>query len=89
MTLGKKDKLRARFLSRPKDFTWDELEAVLKCFDYCLMTKGKTAGSRRAFFRERDKDIIYLHEPHSPNIVKICYIDQIIDKLRENGDLNE
>lgn len=87
--MGKKEKLKDRFLSRPSDLTWDELVSFLKNYGYIEKAKGKSAGSRRTFIREieNDKQIICLHEPHSPNIVKRCYIDQVRQKLEEDGVL--
>jgi len=40
--LSKIDKLIAKFLSKPKDFTWDELIAILNHFGYSEMATGKT-----------------------------------------------
>ena len=43
--MGKKDKLIKRLKSRPKDFTFDEAETLLKYFDFAYSNKGKTSGS--------------------------------------------
>lgn len=39
--MGKKDKLIKRLKSRPKDFTFDEAETLLKYFDFAYSNKGK------------------------------------------------
>jgi len=83
--VGKDDKLVDRFLKIPKDFTWDELIAVLKHYGYTLIKSGKTGGSRRKFVNDK-KVIINLHKPHPENIVKQYAIKQIIEKLTEQGD---
>ena len=50
--MGKKDKLIKRLKSRPKDFTFDEAETLLKYFDFAYSNKGKTSGSRVIFESE-------------------------------------
>jgi len=42
--MSKKDKLVKRFLSRPKDFTWQELVTMLEGFGFTQQTAGKTSG---------------------------------------------
>ncbi|MBE5902135.1 MAG: type II toxin-antitoxin system HicA family toxin [Lachnospiraceae bacterium] len=84
--MSKKEKLIKRLLSRPKDFTFDELEALLGYLDYKLDKKGKTSGSRVAFFKANGKTII-LHKPHPGNILNRNYLSDIIKHLKEEGDL--
>lgn len=84
--LSKLDKLIARFLSKPKDLTWDELVVVLSYYGYSEIPSGKTGGSRRKFMDE-DKVIISLHKPHPKPIVKLYVIGQLLDHLKEKGKL--
>lgn len=84
--MAKIDKLIARLLLRPADFTWDELLKILGHFGYQELKKGKTGGSRRKFANE-GKHIITLHKPHPENIMKRYMIDQVITVLKENGNL--
>jgi len=86
--MAKIDKLIARLLLRPADFTWDELVNVLGYLGYKELKKGKTGGSRRKFANE-GKQIINLHKPHPGNIVKRYMIDQVIAVLKENGNIND
>ncbi len=44
--MGRKEKLVNRFLSSPKDFTFDEVVTLLHFFDFEQMKTGKTGGSR-------------------------------------------
>ncbi|MBO7670742.1 MAG: type II toxin-antitoxin system HicA family toxin [Oscillospiraceae bacterium] len=85
----KHEKLLQRFLSKPKDFTFDELESLLAHFGYTIDNRGKTSGSAISFYRERDKDLIQLHRPHSPQIMKIYQIRDIVKHLEEKGDIEE
>ncbi len=86
--MAKNDKLIARLLLRPADFTWGELIHGLNYFGYHELKKGKTGGYRRKFANE-DKRIINLHKPHPGNIVKRYMIDQVIEVLKENGNIKD
>jgi hypothetical protein len=79
--LSKKDKLRERFLSIPKDFTWAELVTVLNSYGFI---ERKGLGSRRKFINENNV-IISLHEPHPQKIVKRYAIKEAIEALTNIG----
>ena len=76
-----KQKLIKRFISLPKDFTFDELSKLLKDFGYEIGSKGKTSGSRIRFVNAESKSIIDLHKPHPRNIVKSGALKDVYDKL--------
>ena len=82
--MSKKDKLEERFLSRPTDFTFDELTTLLNRFGYSIMNSGKTGGSR-VTFANSDGDYIRLHKPHPRNILKPYQIDDVTYALTERG----
>ncbi|MBS1531398.1 MAG: type II toxin-antitoxin system HicA family toxin [Bacteroidetes bacterium] len=86
--MSRNEKLIARLLSVPKDFTWDELTKVLAYFGYEELTGGKTGGSRRRFV-DGNKNIITLHKPHPANIVKAYAIREVITHLTEKGLLKD
>jgi len=75
------DKLIERLLSRPKDFTWDEMMKILKHYGYEEIPRGKTGGSRRKFVNEYH-EIISLHEPHPQKILKSYQINILIEHLK-------
>jgi len=79
--MSKKDKLLERLLSRPKDFTFDELITLLGRFGYYIVNAGKTGGSRVTF--TNGDDYIRLHKPHPRNILKSYQVDDIIASLKE------
>ena len=83
--MGKNEKLLRRLLSRPKDFTYDELKKVFSSLGDVEDHVGRTSGSRVAFYNKETKDLIRLHKPHPGNIVQVYVINQIIDKLRALG----
>jgi hypothetical protein len=82
--MSKKEKLIRRLLSRPTDFSFDELTTLLGSFGYTLETTGKTSGSRTMFTNE-DGDYIRLHKPHPRNILKLYQVDDIVSTLSERG----
>lgn len=82
----KLDKLKQRLLSRPKDFTFEELEGLLTKLGYKEIKPGKTAGSRKVFHHSESQHIIRLHKPHPKNILKAYVIHMVIEELRKvNG----
>jgi hypothetical protein len=83
-TLSKKEKLIARLLAKPKDFTFDELTTLLSYFNYAQVKLGKTSGSRVAFSND-EGDFIRLHKPHPRNILKPYQVRDIITALQERG----
>ncbi len=84
--MSKQEKLLKRLLSRPKDFTWNELIRLLNSYGFELL-KGN--GSRRKFCHPESKLIISLHEPHPQNTIKQYAIDIVINSLKEQGIVND
>jgi len=83
--MGTREKLIERFKNLPTDFTFDELERLLKCFGYERHDKGRTSGSRVIFKNEKGFTIM-LHRPHPGNIIKEYALKQVYDELK-NRDL--
>lgn len=82
--LSRKEKLITRLLSKPKDFTFEELTALLGYFNYKQANLGKASGSRVAF-SNGENDYIRLHKPHPRNILKAYQVEYIIIALQERG----
>ena len=82
--MGKKEKLKERLYSFPKDFTWQELTTVLSHSGYKELPSGGT--SARKFVDERNH-IIRVHKPHPRNIVKSYVIKEIVKALKEKDDV--
>ena len=83
--MSKTEKLLLRFLSRPKDFTFEELSRLLKSFGYEETKTGKTSGSRVTFYNVKLDDMIKFHKPHPSKIMKQCYLREIKQQLRDKG----
>ncbi|MEK6725668.1 MAG: type II toxin-antitoxin system HicA family toxin [Deltaproteobacteria bacterium] len=83
--MSKTEKLLQRFLSKPTDFTFEELERLLKGFGYKEAKTGKTSGSRVAFLNEETKSVIRLHKPHPNPELKRYQLNDAEDVLRKAG----
>jgi len=82
--VSKRDKLLTRFLSRPIDFSFDELVTLLGHFGYFYARGSKTGGSRVSF-TDGKGDYFRVHKPHPRSILKLYQIDDIIVSLAERG----
>jgi hypothetical protein len=82
--VGTKEKLIARFISLPNDFTWDEMQRLLIFLGYTPGNKGKTSGSR-VIFKNAGKRPIMLHKPHPGKIIKEYALKQVYDYLKNDG----
>ncbi len=78
--MSKFTKALARLPSRPKDFTWSELQTIM--FGY---EEKKGGGSRRKFIHPGTTAVVSLHEPHPKPQMKSYAIDIIIEHLNEGG----
>ncbi|MBI5428661.1 MAG: type II toxin-antitoxin system HicA family toxin [Nitrospinae bacterium] len=85
--MSKAQKLLERFLSKPSDFTFDELKRLLASRGYREEKTGKTSGSRISFINERSKHVIRLHKPHPRPVLKMYQIHQIMEELKDKGVL--
>lgn len=83
--MSKDEKLIKRLISKPKDFTYNELRKTLTSLGYSETQSGKTSGSRVAFVNAKDDHIIRLHKPHPNTELKQYQINQIVEELRSRG----
>jgi hypothetical protein len=80
--VSKRDKAVARLLSKPKDFTWEELVTVMMACGYEVKTTG---GSGRKFIHPESKATLYMHQPHPSNVLKAYQVKEAIAELTERG----
>ncbi|MCE8035341.1 type II toxin-antitoxin system HicA family toxin [Billgrantia tianxiuensis] len=73
-----------RLKERPKNYTWDELVALLNSLGYSL--KKAKRGSGRKFIDDK-KQKISLHEPHPENTLKAYVIEKVLTALEEHGKI--
>lgn len=82
--LGQKEKLIERLKAKPKTFTFDDAESLLRCFSYRRSNKGKTSGSRIMFVSDEHPPIL-LHKPHPRKELLEYQVKQLIDALEQEG----
>lgn len=80
--MSKFQKALLRLKSRPKDFTWGELQTILTHMGY---EELKGSGSRRKFINRKSGALVSLHEPHPGSIMKLYAIDIILEHLKEQS----
>ena len=84
--MSKLEKEIERLKSKPKDYTYEEAKSLLNKLGYIENNKGKTLGSRIAFVNNNNMKI-ELHRPHPNNIVKLYKVKDILEKLKERGEI--
>jgi hypothetical protein len=84
--MSKLEKEIERLKSKPKDYTYEEAKSLLNKLGYIENNKGKTSGSRVTFVNKNNMKID-LHKPHPSNIVKLYKVRNILEKLKERGEI--
>ena len=80
--MGQKEKLIEKLKARPKTFSFDDAESLLRYFSYRRSNKGKTSGSRVMFISEEHPPIM-LHKPHPRKELLEYQIKQLTEILKE------
>ena len=80
--MSKFEKALGRLKSKPRDFTWKELQSIMSHFGYEELKGG---GSRRKFVQSTSKISVSLHEPHPQPKLKMYALELIIEHLTEEG----
>lgn len=83
--MSKKDKLIRRLLKMPKDFSFDEMVSLLAYFGYELKQGGTGSGVK--FIKEGSNEVINFHKPHPNGILKRYILQQVIEKLKKEGQI--
>ena len=88
--MSRKEKLLKRFLTLPKDFTYDEAVKLLSDFGFQPVKTGKSAGSRVRFFnKDFPEYVVKFHKPHPENTLKQYILEIIKTNLIECGLLKD
>lgn len=77
--MSKHDKLLKRLGSRPKDFAWSDLVALMTSLSYEM---EKASGSGRKFIQPTTGATLYIHEPHPAKLLKSYQVRDAIDFLK-------
>ena len=81
--MSKKDKLVQKLKSKPRNFTYDEADALLTSLGMKKSNKGKTSGSRVGY--ELNGVKVRMHKPHPHNELKAYQINDLLDTLTNGG----
>ncbi len=73
-----------RLKNRPRDFTFEEAEMLLRYLSYERSDKGRTSGSR-VIFSNPNRAPILLHNPHPRKELLAYQVKQLIDTLEQEG----
>lgn len=82
--MGQKEKLIERLKAKPKTFTFDDAESLLRYFHYERSNKDRTSGSRIVFVSD-DHPPILMHKPHPRKELLEYQVKQLIEILEQEG----
>ena len=85
--MSTKDKLLQRLLTRPKDFTVNELDTLLQAHNCIKLNSGKTSGSKIQYTHVPTGRDLCIHSPHPGKELKPYVISLVIKFLEETGEL--
>ena len=87
--MSKSGKLLKKLLANPTPvtFTYQDLVKMMSSFGYVTSERG--SGSRVCFYHSKTKAVHYMHKPHPGNELKKYQVLQLIEFLREQGDLDD
>jgi predicted RNA binding protein YcfA (HicA-like mRNA interferase family) len=71
-------------IAKSADFTWDEAVTLMKAHGFSVLN-GK--GSSRKFIHAATRVKVFIHEPHPEKIVKIYAQQDLIEGLRNAGEI--
>lgn len=78
------DKIIDKFKVNSDNITFKETIRLFKYMGYEIDNKGKTSGSRVAFYKSNCETII-LHRPHPRNTLLAYQRKEIIEVLKKEG----
>lgn len=82
--MGQKEKLIERLKAKPKTFTFDDAESLLRYLTYRRSDKGKTSGSRIKFISDSHPPIL-MHKPHPRKELLEYQVKQLVEILEKEG----
>lgn len=83
--MGRKEKLKAKLDTLPKNFTWDELVSLMNQYGFDLL-KAKRGSGRKFYNKNKDK-LVMFHEPHPENTMKkyvLTEVKQLLDEIEND-----
>ncbi|VGD69670.1 type II toxin-antitoxin system HicA family toxin [Klebsiella pneumoniae] len=83
--MGRKEKLKAKLDTLPKNFTWDELVSLMSLYGFKVFNAKR--GSGRKFYNEEKDKLAIFHEPHPEKTLKKYVLSEVktmLDEIDEN-----
>lgn len=85
--MGKKDAMKARLLSMPKDLEQREMDTLMSQCGCVKNDRGKTSGSAIQYVHQATQRVFTYHRPHPGNILKPYVLKAAIRFLRSVGEI--
>lgn len=85
--MSQRDALIERLLSKPKDFTLQELDRLMGQCHCEKDSRGRTSGSAINYCHVPTKRVFSCHRPHPGSIIKPYLVKEIIQFLREIDEI--
>ena len=82
--MGQKEKLIERLKAKPKTFTFDDAESLLRCFGYSRSNKRRTSRSRISF-TSVDHPPILIHKTNPRKELLEYQVKQLTQILEQEG----
>lgn len=82
--MSRKEKLLQRLVAKSQDLTWDQAVTIMKACGFELLS-GR--GSSRKFVHTVTRVKVFIHKPHPGNIVKAYAQDDLLEGLRNAGEI--
>lgn len=79
--MGRKEKLKAKLDTLPKNFTWDELVTLMSQYGFKLLNAKR--GSGRKFYNDKIDMLAIFHEPHPEKTLKRYVLEEVKQLLDE------
>ena len=83
--MNKKEKLVKRFRTLPKDFTFEEVEALFWWLWFHVGEQRFHVRLTRKVLNKKDQNTYIMHKPHPNNIIKGYMLRDILNYLLNNG----
>ena len=80
--MAKIEKALRRLTSKPTDFEWIELKAIMQHCGFELKTTG---GSGRKFIHPETRAAHFIHEPHPSSVLKAYQVRDAVAFLTRQG----
>ena len=85
--MSKKEKAQKRLLSKPKDYTIDELDTLMMMSNCQKANRGKTSGSAIEYIHTKTQMALYLHSPHPRRELKEYMLVKAINFLKSVDEI--